>query len=289
MYEYYTERNYRGDYPYTDLACERRRADTDIDGVDYKREIGIGGNWERMKITTRAGAESIGRPMGIYDTLQLGRMDLLDAEGLDDAADELARELCYIADASDIFPERLLVVGLGNDALTPDAIGCESARRVRATLHIKDCDPSFFKTLDCSEIVVCTPGIASRSGVDAAITVKGLCEMIAPDAVIAIDALASRSPKRLGSTVQISNTGISPGSGLGNPRHSLDIDTLGFPVISIGVPTVIDTRLLCQSGNDIISPGAPAMFVAPREISEIVQSASQIIGDGINRAFGIYQ
>ena len=292
MYGYFTERDYRGDFPYTDLATERRKADTALEGVEYTQSDGIIGNWERIKISTKIGAESIGRPIGIYDTLNLGRMDMLDSESIFDARDEIARELCYLFDASDIFPERILVAGLGNPALTPDALGVESAKAVKPTLHIRDMNKELFEGLHCAEIAVCTPGVAATSGLDASVTIRGICEAIGPDAVIVIDALASRSTERLGSTVQICNTGIAPGSGLGNPRQEISIDTVGVPVIAIGVPTIIDSRMFCYTpqGDSGSRRGeiCPSMFVSPKEINEIVSAAALIIGGGINQAFGIY-
>ena len=292
MYGYFTDRIYKGDFPYTDLACERRRADTNLPGVEYKKEESLGGSWERIKITSKSGADSIGRPMGIYDTLQVGRMDLLDSEGIADATDEIARELCYLFDASDIFPERILVAGLGNQMLTPDSLGCEAAKAVKPTMHIREHDRRLFENLNCAEIAVITPGVAATSGMDAAMTIKGICEVIGPDAVIVIDALASRSAHRLGSTIQICNTGVSPGSGLGNPRTAISQITVGVPVIAIGVPTVIDSRMFNYDPYNKRERGKEeiihSMFVSPKEINEIVLSAAKIIGGGINQAFGIY-
>lgn len=293
MYGYYTERDYKGNFPYTDLAAERRRADVELEGVDYRREGGIIGEWERIKITTKKGAESIGRPIGIYDTLNIGRMDLLDSESIMDACDEVGRELCYIFDASDIFPERILVAGLGNPSLTPDSLGCECAKIVKPTLHIRDMNRELFEDLNCAEIAVCTPGVAASSGMDAAVTIRGLCEALGPDAVIVIDALASRAVERLGTTVQICNTGVAPGSGLGNPRQEISIDTVGVPVIAVGVPTIIDSRMFYYNPNNEKLPlrpeSYPSMFVSPKEINEIVDAAALIIGGGINQAFGIYE
>ena len=288
---FYQDRGY-GDFPYTDLACERRRASTNIKGVDYKRESTLIGSWERIRISSAEGAKSIGRPMGIYDTLELERMDLLDLEAIDDAADEVSRELCYMCDMSDIVPERVLVVGLGNPELTPDAIGPESAKNVRATLHIKDFDADFFEGLECSEIAVVTPGVSASSGLDASVTVRGVCEIIKPNVIFAIDALASRSAERLGRTVQISNTGIFPGSGIGNGRSAISKETVGVPVIAIGVPTIIDSRMFCYDawGEDPYARGGAkeSMFVAPKEINEIVKASAKIISGGINQAFGLY-
>lgn len=290
MYGYFTERNYNGEFPYTDLACERRRADTDIPGVDYKREASVGGSWERIKITSKKGAESIGRPLGIYNTLHTGRLDLLNEEEIQDATGEISRELCYILDASDIFPERVLVVGLGNPTLTPDALGCEAAKLVKPTMHISEFDRRFFEKLGCAEIAVCTPGVAATSGLDAAVTIRGLCESIGPDAVIVIDALASRAVERLGATIQICNTGVSPGSGLGNPRIPICAETVGAPVIAIGVPTIIDSRMFCYNGSSDADSTKrhSGMFVAPKEINDIIYAAAKVIGGGINEAFGYY-
>ena len=288
---FYNERGY-GDFPYTDLACERRRVSTDIKGVDYKREATLIGAWERIKISSEDGARSIGRPIGIYDTLEVERMDLLDLEAIDDAADEIARELCYMCDMSDTTPDRVLVVGLGNPELTPDAIGPEAARCVKATMHIRDFDTEFFHGLECSEIAVISPGVSASSGMDASVTVRGVCELIKPTVIFAIDALASRSAERLGRTVQISNTGIFPGSGIGNGRTAISKDTVGVPVIAIGVPTIIDSRMFCYDawGDDPYARcGArESMFVAPKEINEIVKASAKIIGGGINQAFGLF-
>ena len=288
-------KSYRdGDFPYTDLACERRRADTSLSGVEYKREVSDGGTWERIRISSPEGARSIGRPMGIYDTLCLLRMDLLDSDQTEDAKEEVASELCYLFDAGGIVPRRILVAGLGNPTLTPDSVGPMAARAVKPTLHISEADPSFFYSLECSEIAVTVPGVQVSSGLDAEVTVGGICDRIKPDAVIVIDALASRAAERLGSTVQITDTGIFPGSGLGNSRTALNRETLGVPVIAIGVPTVIDSRMFwidAQSESRGIGDARRAsqtMFVSPKEIGDIVQTAAEIIGGGINQAFGIY-
>ncbi len=294
MYGYFCEREYGGDFSYTDLASERRRADTDIQGVDYRRESSSGGTWERIKITSDEGAKSIGRPKGVYDTLEVPRMDLLDLGAIDDAKEEIAKELCYMCDILDVIPDRILVVGLGNPALTPDSIGPESAKRVKATMHIGEFDKEFFSSLECSEIAVITPSVASVSGMDAMVSILGVAGIIKPDVVIAIDALASRSGERLGRTIQVTNTGIHPGSGLGNSRRYLSQSSLGVPVIALGVPTVIDARMLSaglgtyDGEHGRVTSKSPAMFVSPKEINEIVTVGAEIIGGAINQAFGLF-
>lgn len=280
--------------PESDLALERRRADTDIDGVEYKKLPCGRFLWERIRITSKAGEESIGRPRGIYDTLTLPRMDRLDTDGEEDAAEELARELCYLFDTSNIQPRRILVAGIGNRALTPDSIGPKTAEKITPTMHISGFDSSIFEALECSEIAVIAPGVTASSGMESSEIIKSICDAIKPDAVIAVDSLASRSSSRLGATVQICNTGIFPGSGIGNRRGALNRESLGVPVIAIGVPSVIDTRIFIDeelSRRAKYSKGAKTdtepMFVSPREIDSITDVASRIIAGAINQAFGV--
>ena len=270
----------------SDLALERRRASTYVEGVDYKRDVCIGGVWERIKVTSEAGAKSIGRPIGLYDTLTLPRLDTIMPDDIEDAKDEIARELCRMCDLCDISPSRILVVGLGNRDLTPDAIGPSSADEVDATMHIKGEDRDLFDTLGCSEISVFCPGVTSSSGMESASVVKSVVSAVKPTVVFAIDSLASRSSERLGNTVQISNTGIIPGTGVGHSGERIDEQALGVPVIAIGVPTVISAAAL--SGNTFgSSVGKGSFFVSPRGINKIVKNGAKIIGGGINQAFGI--
>ena len=283
MYGYFTERNYKGSCPYTDLAVERGRADLDIPGVEFIKEERHVGFLEKIKISTKRAAEALGRPIGLYHTLTTDRVDRLSEDQIIALQDELAGELCSMFDESDIFPGRILIIGLGNRNLTPDSVGCETAKLVRPTLHIKEWDIKTFTKLRCAEIAVATPGVAAESGLDAVVMVKALCDLLHPDAVITIDALATSSITRLGSTVQICNSGVSPGSGIGNPRLAIGIETVGVPVVSIGVPTVIDSRVLSEAGDFSKEP----MFVSPKEINEIVTASARIISGGINLAFGI--
>ena len=284
MRGYFTDPSYKGDMPYTDLALERHRADTTLPGVEYSKSEASTSAVERIKISSKAGAESIGRPMGIYDTLSTKRLDLLDSTEIMDLTDRVSAMLGAILEESDIFPGRILVAGLGNPNLTPDALGCHSAMAVKPTSHIKDMDKRLFRKLGCAEISVIIPGVMAISGMDATVTMKGVCDLIQPDTVIAIDSLCTRSAKRLGNTIQISNSGISPGSGIGNPRLAVSRESIGVPVISVGIPTVIDSRVLSGDDASVSEP----MLVCPKEINEIVSVGAEIIGKAINQAFGIY-
>ena len=274
-----------GDFD-SDLALERRRASTYVEGVEYKRDVCIGGVWERIKVTSEAGAKSIDRPMGLYDTLTLPDMESIMPDDIEDAKDEIARELCRMCDLCDIIPERILVVGLGNRELTPDAIGPSAAMEVDATMHIKNSEPALFDTLGCSEICVICPDVTSASGMNSAAVVKGVVNEIKPTVIFAIDSLASRSAERLGNTIQVSSTGIIPGTGVGHSGGKIDEAALGVPVIAIGVPTVISSLSIARETGGYHRYGNN-LFLAPKGINKIVKNGGKIIGGGINQAFGI--
>ncbi len=270
----------------SDLACERHRADTSVPGIEYKRESAPFGSWERISVTSDAGAQSIGRPIGRYDTLNIPRADTIDEDGMEDAKEAVARELCTMTALLGIIPERILVAGLGNPSLTPDAVGARCASLIRPTLHISQAARDMFEALDCMEIAVIAPGVSADTGISSADAIAGVASRLSPNLVIAVDSLAARSPKRLGSTLQFCDTGIHPGAGVGSHRRAIDKSLLGVPVIAIGVPTVIDARLLVE-GEDDKRVGTPGMLVCPKEIDSIVKSAAEIIAGGINQAFGI--
>lgn len=272
----------------TDLACERRRADVRIDGVEYtKEECGLG-VWERISISSEEGARSMGRPCGLYDTLTLSRMDMLDFEELMDAKEELAGGICRILGDSDVTASKVLVAGLGNAELTPDAIGPEVADRVYPTMNIYRMDEELFEGLGCSKVAVIKTGVPMQSGLESAEIVKGICEVMKPDLIVAVDSLKARGRERLGSTIQISTTGISAGSGLRGAGSEISAATMGTDVISIGVPTVIDSSAFVPSEcKGRVSEIYEGLIVSPKEVGNIVKNAAEIIGGAINLVFGI--
>lgn len=282
MHTYYNESEGLGTRFYTDLASERRRADTECDGIEYEKQSASVGEWERVRVSDEDGERSVMRPIGVYDTLNTERLDLLCEDEICDAKDEIAKRLCELCDEMGVFPGRILVVGFGNEKMTADSVGPKSAALVKPTLHISEYDPDYFDDLDCSEIAVLRPGVTAASGMDSANATRSVCERLMPDLVIAIDSIMTSSHKRLGTTIQISSTGLFPG-GIGNLHSPITKASVGAPVISIGVPTVIDCRviapeLFCDSH----------FFISPREIDEITNSAAEIIGGAINRTFGLY-
>ena len=268
-------------FGYSDLAAERRQVSPNAEGIDYKKRTTSAGCWEEINVYSESAAKMIGRPTGSYDTLTINRMDTLSEDEIADAADEVARKLCEICTKKKIYPERILAVGLGNRKLTPDSVGTKTAEEIKPTKHIKDFDENMFSALDCSEISVLSPGVSATSGMESAEIIKAVSDKILPDVIITIDSIVSRSVERLGTTVQISDTGIYPGSGVGNTKKGINQSSMGAPVIAIGVPTVIDSRIFSSDDKK-----EERMLVTPQEIDEITSTAAKIIGMAINQAFG---
>lgn len=269
----------------SDLAVERQRARCDIRGISYERVRCPIGYWERVRVSSDEGASAIGRPIGTYDTLSTERLDTEDEDSLYDIQEELARRLCVIFDDISVMPARILVVGLGNPTLTPDSLGPRTAERIKATMHIREYDEELFDALECSEIAIISPGVSAHTGLDTGVIIKAMCEAISPDVVIAVDSLMTRSEERLGRTIQISDSGIFPG-GLGNLKTPITRSGVGVPVIGIGVPTVISSRLLTNDLGEKPILTEPHLLV-PKNIDEITRVGARVISGAINQAFGL--
>lgn len=270
-------------WPCTDLACERRRANTDIPGITYLQKKYGGFDYEELLVTSEEGAEQIGKPRGKYLTVNFPDPETLSAE-------EEQRLSCAVGELlKTLLPRerhtKLLVLGLGNRELTADAIGCETAERIHATRFLAREDPALFKKLRCAEISTLCPGIASNSGMEAATVAAACVREIRPSAMLVIDALVSTSHLRLLRTVQMCDTGIVPGSGLRNHRSAIDESTMGIPVIAIGVPTVIDAATLCEERSIGIAPGE--LFVTSKDCDIVIKSVSKILADAVNLIYGI--
>ncbi len=230
----------------TDLAVENKEMyheenDVEISGVEIKEDMKDSIKVLEIKITTEAGAESMGKPIGSYVTIEIPKIDEIDDKLKRKCSDTIGAEL------KKMLPEKknlnALVVGLGNTKVTPDALGPLTADKITATRHY------FLTYKDKMEsgvgcVSAITPGVMGDTGVESVDIVKGVVDNIKPDVVIAIDALAARNKDRINTTIQISNTGINPGAGMGNHRKGLNKESLGVEVIAIGVPTVIDSATL---------------------------------------------
>ena len=265
----------------TDMADELYTAATDLPGGVRAATAKRGGVTVTRVEIAREGLE---KPRGRYVTLEVPSVSVLDerdAEVIEQAADELRALLP---------PEGpVLIIGLGNSAMTPDAIGPRSAEHVLVTRHLRQ-NGAF--SAFCS-VSVLTPGVLGRTGIEAMETLRGTVRAVQPDAVIAIDALASRSLARLCTSVQLSDTGIVPGSGVGNHRCPLSRDTLGVPVYAIGVPTVVDAATLTldvleEAGKSDVDPAAlrghETVMVTTRDIDAQIRELARIVGYGIDLA-----
>lgn len=239
----------------------------------------------KIVIEDEQGEKALGRPKGSYITAELPPLSD-DEHNTEEKANLLGDEL------RSLLPEQgtVLVVGLGNQSVTPDALGPRAAGLVLATRHIRG---EFARTTGLDKLrpaAVFVPGVLGQTGVESSEMVKGICDIVKPSAVIVIDALAARSVERLGCTVQICDTGIAPGSGVGNNRMALNRETLGTLVIGLGVPTVVDARTVAveltgrEDAGNAVSPRGAEMMVTPREIDLIIRRASQLVAMTINAA-----
>lgn len=235
----------------------------------------------RVEIRSQRAADAMQKPRGQYITVTLPPLTD-DETGLLAQAEQISRELTALLPSAGT----VLVVGLGNRTVTPDTLGPAVADMVLATRHIRGEFARAVGLDDLRPTAVLTPGVLGQTGTESSEIVRGVCREVHPSAVIAVDALAARSPRRLGCTVQLSDTGIAPGSGVGNDRQPLNREELGVPVIGVGIPTVVDAVTLVQDYVDApISNQAdhPPMMVTPREIDLVISRAARLVALGINR------
>ena len=234
----------------------------------------------RLHILSPKGEQTVGKPCGKYITASLPPLSD-DERQLEEQALLIGRELAALLPAEG----PVLVVGLGNRAVTPDTLGPATADRVLATRHIRGEFARAAGLTDLRPTAVLTPGVLGQTGTESSEIVRGVCGEIQPAAVVAIDALAARSMERLGCTVQLCDTGISPGSGVGNNRQPLSKQVLGVPVIGMGVPTVVDaSTLVWEMSGHAPADQSASMMVTPREIDMVIGRAARLLALAINSA-----
>lgn len=287
------------DYIYSDLALEASTLDAN-DTEITQRVIGSS-KLMTLIIDSNELSKKHKRKKGSYVTLICKRIWLMDDLELEECASIIGEEISAMI--SSLLPSKskrelsVLVIGLGNSDITPDAIGPLTVSHLTVTRHISSIDPALFKKIGQCKVSAFIPGVLAQTGIEAHELVMGAVENITPDVVIAVDALAARSCDRLASTVQITNTGICPGSGIGSTRKELSAETLGVPVIAIGVPTVVDSATLVydamtKAGINEISPelkgvldNGKSFFVSPKECDVISQSVSILLSNALDKAF----
>lgn len=276
----------------TDLAVEERELlGEDIKGVRYSTEEVDGLPIERLEILTPRAGQLLKKPVGSYITAQLPPLT-------DNIRDTDKRVLALSREIRRLLPVNglVLVAGLGNVEITPDALGPKAASKVLATRHIPG-EIARSTGLDkLRSVAVINTGVTGQTGIETGELLLGVVKNIRPSAMIAVDALASRRLERLGCTVQISDTGIAPGAGVGNRRVRIDADTMGIPVIAVGVPTVVDALTLAFDLLEIdneaegmklsekVSPQGRSMVVTPKEVDLLIDRAAHLISLSVNMA-----
>lgn len=275
----------------TDLAIEAKESSTQVaDGIFQTEEEHDSCKITRIFIREKEAAQQLNKEVGTYVTLEMPPIS--DTIDLEDENQELLRK-----EIAELLPREglVLVAGLGNRQITPDALGPLTAGQVLATRHIQGELARVTGLIGLRAAAVIAPGVLGNTGLETAEFLQGICKQLRPAAVIVIDALAARSLARLGCTVQLSDTGISPGEGVGNRRPRIDKETMGAPVVSIGVPTVVDVETLAldlfggdyqktEKNEDKLTPRGARMVVTPREIDLLVARAAKMVAMGINRA-----
>lgn len=307
----------------TDLALEahefieesNKRNENKIDtgGVEIENDGTEQIRITRVRITNERGEKTLGKPIGTYITLEVPDLRYNDEELYEQTCKYLAKELSAILELKD--DSVILIVGLGNWNVTPDALGPKVISKIMITRHLHEYVPDQVQK-GVRPVCGISPGVLGITGIETGEIIKGIVEKVKPDIIIAIDALASRKMERVNTTIQISDTGISPGSGVGNKRMDISKDTLGVPVIAIGVPTVVDAATMASDAIDLVidelikqapkgtdfynmlksidkeekyqmikevlEPYSGNLIVTPKEIDEVIDKVSKIIANGLN-------
>ena len=233
----------------------------------------------RLQILSPHGEQMLGKPRGRYITAHLPSLSD-DEQALTACAAWLGKELAALLPPAGT----VLVVGLGNRTVTPDALGPTATSMVLATRHIRGEFARAVGLDDLRPTAVVTPGVLGQTGTESSEIVRGVCREIHPVAAVVIDALAARSVARLGRTVQLCDTGIAPGSGVGNDRRPLNREVLGIPVIGMGVPTVVDAATLVRELAGTEAETGTPMMVTPREIDLVIGRAARLLALSIHAA-----
>lgn len=304
----------------TDLALESReiykqRNNRDADGVVVEEEEINGVKINKVKITNELGSGKLGKPIGTYITLDIPEFTAYDGELMDNVSNVFGKILKQLVNVKK--DDKVLVIGLGNWNVTPDALGPKVVDGIMITRHLSEVMPDIMEEGMVS-VAAIAPGVLGITGIETLEVIKSLVERIEPTVVICIDALAARRIERVNRTIQISNTGIAPGAGVGNHRKAINKAELGVDVIAIGVPTVVDASTIANDAMDmvldnliheaeegkefynmlknidrsgkealireVLTPYVGDLIVTPKEVDLIITSLSKIISNGINIA-----
>ena len=290
----------------TDLAVESKekfeKDNVEIKGVeiheDYQEKLDL--RTTVVEIHTESGAKLLEKPKGTYITMEAPNLVVPDEDYHREISKAIAGHLCQLLHLEQ--EKSILVVGLGNRDITPDALGPRAINNLKITRHIvKEYGKASVGEEKVHLVSSLVPGVMAQTGMETMEIIRGVVEETKPDVVVAIDALAARSMKRLNCTIQITDTGINPGSGVMNHRNGLTMESLGIPVIGIGVPTVVDAATIVHDAiahllenleesemeeflGELITPKLHSMYVTPKDVDETIKMLSFTISEGINIA-----
>ncbi len=267
----------------TDLAVEMIDEDAASlpKGIKRKLRKSSACSITEIIVTDAVAGLRIGKARGRYITVETDRLSA-SPEDFDEQVANIAAEIISLKGSE---RKTALIAGLGNSDITPDALGPLVVSQIIATRHLRDVLPEGHELKQLNRVSAIAPGVLGQTGIEAAEIIRSLCDSVKPDCVIVIDALACSDISRLGSTIQLTDTGISPGSGVQNRRKELSETTLGIPVIAIGVPTVVDMHTIVENitGNPP-DKHLPNMMVTPRDIDKLVERTARLIAYSINKA-----
>lgn len=266
-----------------------------------------------VKITNEQGEQAIGKPIGTYVTVDIKNLKLATDEDIQKASDVVKDELKKIIDSHCESQDEILVVGLGNQFVTPDSLGPKVVSEIEVTKHFIKYTPQYVVE-GTRSVCAIAPGVLGTTGIETSEIIRGIVNKVQPKMLIVIDSLASKSIERISSTVQISDTGIVPGGGVGNAREELSEKSIGIPVIAIGVPMVVESAVLVNDCLDLfigklqneaksndylnelkekdnygeikesLNPTGYNMIVTPKEIDDLIENMKDIVSTAINSA-----
>ncbi len=304
----------------TDLADERNEIykkanniSTNVDGIEAEEDEAENIKIGRVNIVNENGEQAIGKPQGTYVTLDIKNIKTIQHEEIEKVANVLANELRNLINKHITDVDDILVVGLGNIYVTPDALGPKVVPEIEVTRHILQYMPKAMPE-DTRPVSAIAPGVLGITGIETMEILKGIVDNVKPKMLIVIDALASRNIERISSSIQLSDTGIVPGAGVENTRKEISEKTLGIPVVALGIPTVVDLASITNDcirifiedlqqkamSNDALNKlkdkdnyeqikealnvGKYNMIVTPKEIDELIENMKEIVALGINQA-----
>jgi len=305
----------------TDLALERRdlykkanHIEQEINGIETEEEkTGENIITTRVKVLDKQGEEAIGKPIGNYITIDVKNLKIANEDEIQKASEVVTKELKTLIEKHVDNKAPILVVGLGNLYVTPDALGPKVVNEIDITRHLLEYMPEVLDE-NTRAVSAVSPGVLGTTGIETQEILKGIVENIKPQLIIIIDALASRSIERISSSIQLADTGIVPGAGVGNARKELTQNTLGVPVIAMGIPTVVEAATIAADSltlfiqkvqeqaqsneflnqlqeedkyemiKEVLAPSDYNFIVTPKEIDDLIENMKDIVARGINFA-----